>query len=159
MENLYFLSNGTISSNGTWPQMDPPRLFICHGAPPYRGFDLSSMLLFFTGMLLFLLSLAVVVKRWRHYVAVRRHRLMTIQAAASRGAYPGTLRTIIVRSDARDKCATQMVGLTLNHEQSNFNTPAVGLEFMPATKLPPYAEYPPPSYEDSERRPPKMEHV
>ena len=154
MENLFFLTNGTTDSNHTWSLLDPPRLFICHGAPPYGGLEPSSALLFLTGVLLFLLSVGVVIKRWRHYVALRRHRLLTVQAAA-RGTYPATVRTVIVRGDPRFKYATQVSGVdsaTWNGQGMAVGVPSAGLEFMPETKLPPYVEYPPPPYEDSERR-------
>lgn len=147
MENFYWISNGSVNSNKTsWTHMDPPRLIVCHGPPPYRGLDLSSLLLFLTGVLLFLLSVFVVIKRWRHYIAVRRRRLLTMQAGSR---YPGTLRTVIVRGDARNKYASHVVGVlpTVSLDE----TPSAGLEYMPTTKLPPYVEHPlPPSYEDSE---------
>jgi len=164
MENFFFLANRTVESNHTWAQLEPPTLFICHGGVPYRGFELSSILLFLTGALLFLLSVAVVLKRWRHYVAVRRHRLLTIQAS-SRSVSPGTLRTIIVRGDARNKYASRTSGVappSWKPDQDNLaasQIPSAGLEFMPAYKLPPYAEYPPPPYEDPERHAPCFSEV
>ena len=211
MENLYYVGiNETINANNhSWSEeslSEPPRLVLCHGRPPpptfTRGLDLSSLLLFLSGVLLFLLSVFVVVKRWRHYVAVRRHRLLAMQALArggggggggsTSGCYPGTtLRTVVVTSsrDARNKNATHVVGVvpgggvvvmpgcrptgaeTLMEERVRIaegggggggvgGIPSAGLEFMPATKLPPYIEHPlPPSYEDSERMIPRLDHV
>jgi len=135
--------------------MEPPRLIVCHGPPSYRGLDLSSLLLFLTGVLLFLLSVFVVIKRWRHYVAVRRRRLLTMQAGQR---YPGMLRTVIVRGDARDKYSSHVVGVLPT--VSLGETPSAGLEYMPATKLPPYVEHPlPPSYEDLQCREALTYHV
>lgn len=202
MENLHYVGiNGTMNANNhSWLEeslSEPPRLVLCHGRPPpppfTRGLDLSSMLLFLSGVLLFLLSVFVVVKRWRHYVAVRRHRLLAMQAlsrggggGSTSGCYPGTtLRTVVVTSsrDARNKNATHVVGVvpgggvvvvpgcrpsgaeTFMEERARIGgggggIPSAGLEFMPATKLPPYIEHPlPPSYEDSERMIPRLDHV
>ena len=167
MENYFYISNKSdISNKTTWIGMDPPRLIVCPGRPniPYRGFDVSSLLLFLTGVLLFFLSVYVVVRRWRRYVAVRRRHLLAVQAGSRSSHYPGTLRTVVVRGDPRNKYTSHVVGVvpaaSLDGGEMIGDTPSAGFEYMPAAKLPPYVEHPlPPSYEDSERRDPPTYHV